>query len=59
MLRIRTALEGLLRNLVQGRVELMLKPDAYTHCRVYQNNPWRIPPVIQKTTVTGRRTVAS
>jgi len=38
---LRSSLHDLLVGLV-ARVELFLKPDAYTYCGVYRANPWKL-----------------
>lgn len=41
--RVRDVLAGLLCRLVDGTVQLMLKPDVYTHCGIDAVNQWKIP----------------
>ena len=38
---LRRSLQDLLGGLV-ARVELLLKPDAYTYCGIYRGNPWKL-----------------
>ena len=39
--QLRRGLESLLSNFVS--VQIRLKPDSFTHCRIYAGNPWNVP----------------
>ncbi|CAE7224432.1 unnamed protein product [Symbiodinium natans] len=45
-------LEALLGGLVT-HVDLYLKPDAYTHCKIYRQNPWKLSPSLAVRKVRG------
>ena len=53
--RVRENLQDLLRSLV-AEVTIMLKPDIFTHCNIYANNPWNIPVSIATCEIRGSAT---
>ncbi|CAE8607278.1 unnamed protein product [Polarella glacialis] len=55
--RVRDKLSSIITSAWGRPIELMLKPDLYTHCGIYSGNRWKVPPVLDrfKTPGHGRR----